>query len=489
MIQDTKPTYNKLKLLILDKVGLKLDSRKYYEVEQTLLKGFNKSSFTQLQDYIKWLQSIPVSNSNWRQLIEVLTINETYFFRNTPQFIALRNEILPSLIKQKRKMNQKRLYIWSAGCSTGEEPYSIAILLTELLKDINSWDIFILGSDINYMSLQKAKTGVYRNWSFRDVPEQIRNNYFSHEDGKYKIQKKIKDMITFRYINLVETSYPSFYSQTIDIDMIFCRNVMIYFTNQQTEQIIERFYETINPGGWLVVGHSEPMTSIHHRFNSVAQNDAIFYQKQEQPIKQEIKPVSSLVRKSGNNIPEQTEEIRFIKKSDVNITYKQEQESIFKSKINKMLKNGNWKRAIDELILRINYEPHEIQWYLKISKIYANQGFNDIAKEWCNKALILDKSYLPSYFMMSVIYQEINQWDNAIKYLKQALYLEPEFLFGRFHLGMIYWKLGKKEKSDKIFNIVKQELQKLSEDDILIYSDELAVGQLNKLLEELKINC
>lgn len=495
MIQNSESLYQRLQDLISGKIGLKINDRKLDELEQTLLRGFAGSQYSSLQEYMTWLTKIPISSPDWRRLIEILTINETYFFRNAPQMEALRSEIFPWLIDNKRRQNRKELRIWSAGCATGEEPYSLAILLSEILPDFKKWNIFILGTDINHASLEKARKGFYREWSFRDVPQRIKAEYFTAQDGGFVIRPDIRNMVTYSYLNLVENCYPSFYNQTTEIDMIICRNVVIYFSNKTTEQIMDGFFQTLDKDGWLVVGHSEPMTTIRHDFQPVNIQNALFYRKpQSNPAEITTKIKSGSVQKkhftqnpflkNSHILMRRGKPIRTIRSTPYRKVGKKvaRQDLNFKSEMQSLINSGRWKQAIEEILYKIKEKPDVVDLYLDIAKIYADQKMLDDALHWCNKALKLDRTYLPSYFMVSLIYQELNRLDDAEKLLKQAIYVNPDFLYGHFHLAMIYQKSGDLKKAEKTFTNLKRELADLSASDKLIYSDGMSVDQMSNLV-------
>lgn len=484
-----------MKQLISGKIGLDINERKLDALEKALLKGFASSPYSSLQEYMLWLTKIPISSPDWRRLIEILTINETYFFRNAPQFEALRSEIFPSILENKRTQNKKELRIWSAGCSTGEEPYSLAILLSEILQDFSNWNIFILGTDINHVSLEKARVGFYREWSFRDVPQRIKAEYFTPQEGGFVIRPDIREMVTFTYLNLVENCYPSFYNQTTDMDMIICRNVVIYFTNETSARIMSGFFQTLDQDGWLVVGHSEPMTTIRHNFSAVNIQNALFYRKPKSCAGKQKSKIESLspgknefrnysqIRNPGV-IQRPRNKIRTVS----TLCHKKIQsrpgttDLLFKAEMQKLVSAGKWRQAIEELTLKIGEKPGVVDFYLDIAKIYGDQKMLDEALQWCNKALKLDRSYLPSYFMVSLIYQELNRLDDAERLLKQAIYVNPDFIFGHFHLAMIYQKSGDFKKAEKAFSNIQRQLSDLSSSDKLIYSDGMSVDQMSKLV-------
>src|SRR5262249_13640041 len=177
----------------------------------------------------------------WQEILQVITIGETYFFRNQDQFNALRTSVLPDIIEKHEKAHHKQIRIWSAGCASGEEIYSIAILLRELIADLSSWSIHLLGTDINAGSLNRARQGTYRSWSFRnETPEDLQDRWFTHRGESYKIDPAIQKMVTFNLLNLVSDNYPSPETETEQMDLIMFRNVSIYFDQPTTVAIIKR---------------------------------------------------------------------------------------------------------------------------------------------------------------------------------------------------------------------------------------------------------
>lgn len=215
--------------------------------------------------------------TTWETILAHLTIGETSFFRNKPQFHALRHHIFPEIFG--RRTNLRSIRIWSAGCATGEEPYSIAMLLQDILPDIQSWNISILATDINPNFLLRSREGLYGTWSFRDTPDNIKDRFFSQEGNRWRLHTTIRSMVTFARINLIESIYPSITNGTSALDMILCRNVTIYFDEHTTRQIVEKFYRALTPGGWLIVGHSEPQASIYHQFEVHNFPNTVVYRK------------------------------------------------------------------------------------------------------------------------------------------------------------------------------------------------------------------
>jgi chemotaxis protein methyltransferase CheR len=203
------------------------------------------------------------SDREWRELALLLTTGESYFFRDQGQFTLLKTRMLPELIEHRKKAQYREgeakpsLRIWSAGCSTGEEAYSLAVLVKELIPDYEQWNILILGTDINQESIEKAKLGIYDAWSFRMVDTELQRRYFYQWKTSWKVDERIRKMVTFRYGNLMKDHFPSLISYIHNVDLILCRNVFIYFDFKAISVVLEKFYNTLRPGGYLIAGHTE----------------------------------------------------------------------------------------------------------------------------------------------------------------------------------------------------------------------------------------
>jgi chemotaxis protein methyltransferase CheR len=264
--------------LLLKQFGLNFSETRWTELDHAIRYAFAASTCSSLEEYYNLLSNTQIGTVEMDRLVNAVTVNETHFFRDDAQFNALYQFILPRIIEHKRPV--RTLRIWSAGCSSGEEPYSLAILLRELLPDIDQWSITILGTDINTASLERAHQGVYGNWAFREErAKNLRSRYFRVDNGRFILVPDVRRMVLFKRLNLAEPCYPSYETNTMMMDLILCRNVTIYFNEQITRWIIDRFYDALVDGGWLVVGHSEPSIDTYHRFRVRNFTDTLAYQK------------------------------------------------------------------------------------------------------------------------------------------------------------------------------------------------------------------
>ena len=270
-------------------VGLHFAKRRQKELRQRMADAMKDFDFDDVEAFIAWLVSLTPTKRQIEILAAHLTIGETYFFRERRAFEILEQILLPPLIAARRK-TERRLRIWSAGCSTGEEPYSIAILLDRMIPDLHDWNVSILATDINTDALGKAREGSYSDWSFRDTPPLFREKYFEKVNGgRHLLAPRIREMVAFSYLNLSEDQYPSLRSNTNAMDVIFCRNVLMYFAPAQIGQAAERFHRSLLDGGHLIVSPVETSLLLHSPCTAVRFGDTTLFRRDARGTRQEAK--------------------------------------------------------------------------------------------------------------------------------------------------------------------------------------------------------
>lgn len=259
--------------IIKDFCGLYFDDASRYLLEKRLSRRVRSLHFDDFRDYYRFIRYDRRSSDELTAIMDILTVNETYFFREQNQLRAFSEEILEEL--RETNARNRTLRIWSAGCSTGEEPYTIAMLINEK-RAFQGWDVEIHGSDINQRVLQVARKGVYRKNSFRTAEPYFIDKYFTEEDGAYRISDDIKKYVHFSYLNLLDPFKIRFFSK---MDVIFCRNVLIYFDNASRRKVIESFYERLHDGGHLLLGHAESLINISTAFTLRHLKNDMVYQR------------------------------------------------------------------------------------------------------------------------------------------------------------------------------------------------------------------
>jgi len=259
------------------KTGINFHKSKRYYVERRVVDRIVKTGSESFKDYFTFVR-FQVSGEELQLLVNAMTVNETYFFREDYQFDALVKGMLPDLARSRR--TGKPIKIWSVPCSSGEEPYSIALNILEKWEQADQWDIEIYASDIDSKILAEARAGLFGVRSLSRVPPSLLSRYFvSVGEGNYRICDELRGSIEFSLINLIDPTQTRNYR---DIDIIFCRNLLIYFDDIARRETVEMFYETMSPGGYICLGHSESMSRMTSLFLPRKFGETIVYQKPEE---------------------------------------------------------------------------------------------------------------------------------------------------------------------------------------------------------------
>ncbi|MEW6194593.1 MAG: CheR family methyltransferase [Bacteroidota bacterium] len=502
-MSDLSLTDEELSLLsnvIASRLGLFFPKERWVDLVRNLENAFKQFKVGSPNEIITSLIKNSLTQKQLDILAGCLTIGETYFFRDQKFFERLEEYILPEIINS-RKNNDKCVRIWCAGCSTGEEPYSVSILLHKLLPDISEWKIMLLATDINIDSLKKMETGIYNEWSFRNVEPVIKQKYFSKTpDNRFKIHDKIKRIVTTKYLNLAEDCYPSLVNNTNAMDIIICRNVLMYFSPDNSKNVVSNFYKSLVDNGWLVVSPSETSQTLFKQYKVIHLPDAIFYRKVVGIKSHDVIPhivFTDEVIAPKNDfetdqflqdiIKETVEETSSADevKSDTQtlpVDEKEQTQSRFYREALEQFHVGLYYEAKESIkkYFRHNYNDEEA--HLLLAKILANEGNMREAFAWCEKAISLNKMNPLHHYLMASILQEQNRVDEAITAIKRALYLNCNFVIGHFVLGNIYLKLGRYSDSRKSFNNALKLLEHYPPDFVPPESDGMTAKRLIEII-------
>lgn len=261
---------------IHEKCGIYFAENKMYLVKNRLIKRMSELGIKSYRDYF-YNVKYDTSLKEFNKLMNLITTNETSFYRNEPQLLSFSNELIPKLLEEKTRENApKTIKIWSAGCSTGEEPYTLAIILLEKLKDYPNWKIEIIANDISENVLQKARRGEYSGITFRNMKPEMLSRYFSKNNDIYTVKPEVKALVNFSHMNLND---PRRIKLSNNFDVVFCRNVMIYFSEEIKKQLVRSFFNALVPGGFFYIGHSETLHGISKAFKLVYFKNALVYYK------------------------------------------------------------------------------------------------------------------------------------------------------------------------------------------------------------------
>lgn len=278
-IEMSNHSFYALRDMIYERSGIFFPDQKKYILETRLLRRIEDGGFDDFEKYIDFLRHDPLRDKEFSTLFDIVTTNETSFFRDINQLQVFESVVLPQIVKEAEEKGYKKLRIWSAPCSTGEEPYTLTMLLLNKFPRIqdSGWDIEIHGSDISECVLNSARRGEYNDYSVRNVPPPYLERYFTKNgNGKYNVKPEVRGMVRLSNINLFDNTRVKMFH---GINIVFCRNMLIYFDEAAKKRVIANIYDSLAPGGYLFIGHAESLFNISRAFKLVNINNILIYQK------------------------------------------------------------------------------------------------------------------------------------------------------------------------------------------------------------------
>jgi chemotaxis protein methyltransferase CheR len=274
-IQMNEEEFRLIRDLIYGHCGIYFDHDSKYLLEKRLAQRISLKGLKTFRDYHQFLKYNRSRDQELSDIMDVLTTNETYFFREAFQLKAFSEEVVPEIMKRKTESGDRSLRIWSAGCSTGEEPYTIAMLLRGI-PALAGWKVEIVGTDISQRVLQHARKGVYGKSAFRATDEEYVRRFFTEQEGGLRVNDSVRQLVTLSHLNLFDTPRLALLGR---MDVIFCRNVIIYFDQAAKKRVIESFFRTLHADGYLLLGHSESLMNITTAFTLKHLKNDMVYQK------------------------------------------------------------------------------------------------------------------------------------------------------------------------------------------------------------------
>ncbi len=479
--------------LIAKSMGLHFPRERWDDLKRGFTGAAKEFGFGDTAECADWLLSTPLSKAQLQVLASHLTIGETYFFRDKQILDALAKTILPGLIRARRGRDQ-RLRIWSSACCTGEEPYSLAILLHQALPDLPDWRVTITATDINASFLKKAVAGIYGEWSFRDAPAGLKERYCNRTaDGRFALIPEIKKMVTFAHLNLVEDVFPSLVTDTNAMDLIFCRNVLMYFTPSQVSKVIGNLHRALADGGWLAVSPSEASKALFPQFTNVNFPGAILFQKNDATARTKTSPPGP----SGAEIVAQAIEGPFSGEPFGTMTamtddlkpnpFKEDPSAAeiparLLASAESLYQRGRYEDAADTLTTGFADRPMEPEACSLLARALANQGRLAEALDCCVRWVAGAKLDPAAHYLRAIVLLELGDPGQARVSLRRAIYLHPGFVLAHFALGNLARSLGKAEEAEKHFANSLHLLRGHPAEEELPESDGLTAGRLAEFI-------
>lgn len=444
--------------------GLGFDGRGWHDFERRIAAAARDAGARDTEDYVRRILATPPDRRQVEILARHLTVGETYFFREKHSFEALAHHVLPERLRE-RERGERQLRIWSAGCCTGEEAYSMAILLDRLLADRPDggagWDIRVLATDINPDFLETARKGVYGEWSFRGTPAWVKNGYFRRRrDGSHEVLPKIRERVDFSFLNLADGTSPP---HPEGMDIILCRNVLMYFTPAKARGVVARFQRALREDGLLLVSPAETSATLFSAFSPVNFPGAIFYS----PCRLARSPRTASAPASRAAGSRQTAALEIPR----NVTPR-----------------AAPRRRTAVPPAPAGQQAHgrdDAAAFSRSARHCANEGRLDEAAEWCAKAVAANKLDPAVHYLAANIDQERGRIADAAQALQRALFLDPDFALAHFALGNLRLSEGRLADAARHFENLRSLLKNVARDDVLPEAGGLTAGRLDEIAASL----
>ncbi len=459
--------WSALSARIAEELGIDHAKGRLDELAVRMVAAAPSLGFANVDDCVRSLLATPWSSHQIKQLAHHLSVPETYFYRELPIMRALREHVLPALLS-RRRVEGRRLRVWTAGCCTGEEPYSIAILLHELLKDIGQWDIEIRATDLDVHALSRASKGEYAEWSFRDFPAQLRAKYFTPVSGRrYRIAPRLRSLVQFEFHNLADPL--AFLGSAAGYDLILCRNVLLYFASSKAQTALGGLADALADDGWLVVGSVELALVGDAALTAVAFEDCVLHRRSDAmplaapsvsmlPLNAEAAPVEVLPvarsikssppapgnRSRPSNRPGPRRPDQSTRMSHDALAEKLESPS-----------DGEATDAGSAALLATQ------------ARISADAGEWAGAREQCLSALRLTPEVGALHEILAVCLHHLDEPTRAIASLRQALLLDPQQWSAHYWLGQWLGQSGRSRSATRHLRSALALLERQTADGVL----------------------
>ncbi|MEW6160518.1 MAG: CheR family methyltransferase [Verrucomicrobiota bacterium] len=477
------------------KTGLHFAEDRWNDLERGLREAALEFQFSSLEPFARWLLTSNLAGAQLNILASKWTVGETYFFRDHRFFEVLETQILPELACSNRAA--KRLRFWSAGCCSGEEPFSLAISLRRALPDFANWQTTILGTDINPHFLRKATRGLFSEWSFRRAPLWLKAQFFQPKPGGcWQIDREIRQSVTFSELNLAEDIYPSPHNSTDAMDLICCRNVLIYFSSEEASRVLRRLHRCLKVGGWLVLSPGETAPDTISEWEPVNRDGVLLYRKPDpktliraaQPPNEESETFSLPANfvfpddvHAQSSDPSPPLEIANTSNSAEPI----EAPRALLERARFHFEQRHYAEVVEILQEHLFQAPADTDSLLLLARALANQGQLSPALTWVERAVAMDKLNPLTHYLHANILFELGTLDESVSALRRLLYLDPDFVLAHYLLGHIARSQREKAEAARHFANALALVRQHPQPQVLPEADGLTAGRLAEIISSL----
>ena len=522
--------------LLTETSGLFFEESRNQTLHLALWQRLQHRGYDSYREYYNLLKFHPEGRLEIRELLDLITIGETYFFRNKAQFDVLMRFVLPEIMQKKADSCNKSIRAWSAGCSGGDETYSIAMAMMEVVPSYQDWRISILGTDINRNGLACAKEAVYGEKHIAHLPKEYLGKYFKAGGSTYRLNAKVQELTQFEYHNLAKD--PFIQERMQDLDILFCRNVIIYFDGQTTQRVIENFHNCLAQDGHLFLGHSETLWQITDKFERVEFPQTFIYKKRSNPAREDVlKPFIAVPELAFGNLTFSAAPIPVPYRHGSGTTFKAEgmsrapgstlggsspsgwgaeggtsakemdtEKGFFKQKFGSEPQETpepfeDFERPLDvkgkigsaykEATLRLaeikDQTPlpspkhmteqgnNRIRTYLTRATLLANEAKYKEATDILGKIIEADNLSVEAYYLLGVLSYKSSNLNEAETQFRKVIYVDPESVIAYFNLANMYLYQRKFREAAREFKNAIRLLEKRPKDEQVRFCEDFTV--------------
>jgi chemotaxis protein methyltransferase CheR len=465
--------------------GIYLEETKLDSLRISLVTRATRFGFL---DYAEYYRMLIACEDEFKELMNLVTINETSFFRFPAQFDALRDLVIPEILEHKSPLSHS-FRAWSAGCSTGEEPYTIAMTLLDSAIDASAYRCEVFGTDVSTQALDRARQAIYPARALANLPQNVVQRWFEPVAGGHRPVERVRDIVDVSYHNLVKEPYPN--ALLGNWDLIFCRNVTIYFRVESTRRVVDNFYDSLNPGGYLFIGHSETLSGISNRFESVEVGGVFLYRKPvrrlhatgglppsradepRRPTVAELSaahiaaltaaaprtagqgytcapaatPVHASAQRSATAPAARDAAAGATERVAATVPAPPTPADALVAEAHALLEQARPSEARAAAEQALQLEPRCVQAILVTAYAHADSGDFDAAIAEANSALAIDPLLAPARYILGIIYQRQGNAAAALNEFRRTIYIDQEFVLAHFNAANIHRARGAIEEA------------------------------------------
>jgi chemotaxis protein methyltransferase CheR len=484
---------------IHDHSGIYLEESKRDSLRISLVTRATRAGASDWDSYFELLAH---DEAEFRELLNLVTINETSFFRFPGQFEALVNRVLPELASNRTGENRVMRF-WSAGCSTGEEPYTIAMAWADAGLEPLGWRAEIVGTDVSTKALAVAKAGVYPVRSLLNLPEDVVRRHFVEVDGAYRVAQHVRRLVDFQYHNLVKEPYPL--ALMGNWDVVFCRNVTIYFRLESTKRVVANLFNSLNEGGYLFVGHSETLSAVSDQFELLEMDGVFLYRKPHRTRRLHARtdaepapPARPSARAGARSLADEGVRRRGRERAAARVEEPAPPPPPLPADASRpdplmvaraLIVEGRTSEALQAVERLLSEERNNAEAYLVAAHAHADVGDYDRALAECQRALAINPLLPGARYTLGLIHQRQGDLVRAVSELKKTVYIDADFALAHLTLGNIYRAEGRFQDACRSYENALRSLERAPEGDWTQYVGGWKADVILKTCERSLLEC